>query len=143
MRCVAFALLLLAAAPARALDKQGGPRADSDGPIWEGFNLSGAVMLGVSLFNPSYGARPDNTGLTLMRYAAHVDIDLHGRLLSIPVDVNVFTDRLRGGIAVLAPSEFDIITGVTSTQDLGLISLEEGARVEHDRPVDKGTFTQT
>ncbi|MBK7857123.1 MAG: hypothetical protein IPJ65_00610 [Archangiaceae bacterium] len=133
----------MAALPAAALDKQGGPRSDSEGPQYQGFNFSGAVMLGASLYNPTYGARPDNTGLALFRYAAHFDVDLLGPLLSIPIDLNMFTDRTRSGAELFAPTEFDVIAGVTSTQDLGPISMEEGVRVEHDRPVDQGTFTQT
>src|SRR5689334_19130105 len=94
---------LLVALPAAALDKQGGPRAEGDGPQYRGFNVSGTVMLGAALYNPTYGARPDNTGLALFRYAGHVDVDLLGPLLSIPIDVNVFTDRTRAGAALFAP----------------------------------------
>lgn len=137
------ALIALVALPAAALDKQGGPRAASDGPQYRGFNLSGAVMLGAALYNPTYGARPDNSGLALFRYAGHLDIDILGPLLSIPIDVNVFTDRMRGGAELFAPSEFDVIAGITSLQSFGNISFEEGIRLEHDRPVDMGTFTQT
>ncbi len=135
-------LTLLIALPAAALDKQGGPREDGDGQA-SGFNVSGAVMLGAALYNPTYGARPDNTGLALFRYAGHLDVDILGPKLSIPIDVNVFTDRLRRGAEIFAPTEFDVIAGVTSTQDFGDLSMEEGLRVEHDRPVDEGTFTQT
>ena len=53
----------------------------------------------MSLYNPTYAARPDNTGLALFRYACHVDFDLIGRRLSIPIDINMFTDRLAIGFA--------------------------------------------
>jgi hypothetical protein len=110
----------------------------------DGFDLSGALLLGVSVINRSYAARPDNTGLTLMRYAGHADVDLIGRKLSIPLDVNMFTDKTREGVAVLAPTEFDVITGVTTTHPLTPGGdFELGARVEHDRPVDRGGFTQS
>ena len=142
-KAVVVAVVVMLALPALALDKQGGPRTDKGGPPWRGFNLSGAVMLGAALYNPTYGARPDNSGLALFRYAGHLDIDILGPLLSIPIDVNVFTDRTRGGAALFAPSEFDVIAGITSAQDFGDVSFEEGIRVEHDRPVDMGTFTQT
>jgi hypothetical protein len=78
-----------------------------------------------------------------LRYAAHADIDLIGSRLSIPIDLNMFTDRDQPGIAVLKPTELDLITGVTSTWPLGPGALEIGSRVEHDRPIDQGTFTQT
>jgi hypothetical protein len=132
--------------PARALDKQGsahGGAVSSEDPT-SGFDVSGALLLGVSLINRTYAARPDNTGLTLMRYAGHADVDLIGRKLSIPVDVNMFTDKTRQGLAVFAPTELDVITGVTTTHSVTAGGdLELGARVEHDRPIDRGGFTQS
>ncbi len=136
-------LLALAAGTSFALDKQGSAHGGAVGSEDTSFNLSGALMLGISLYNPSYAARPDNTGLALLRYGGHFDVDIFGRLLSIPLDVSFFTDSTRLGGLVLLPTEFDFITGVTSTFGLGPGDLEVGARVEHDRPVDMGTFTQT
>ena len=90
---------------ALALDKQGsahggqvGDQGDDDG-----FDIEGALMMGVALVNTSYAARPDNTGLALMRYALHADIDLVGRKLSVPLDINLFTDRERSGAKKLSP----------------------------------------
>ena len=136
-------MIALVATTTWALDKQGSAHGGAVGEVDTGFNLSGALMLGVSLYNPSYAARPDNTGLALLRLGGHFDVDLIGRLLSIPIDVSFFSDSTRPGALVLAPTEFDFITGVTSTFALGPGDLEVGARVEHDRPVDMGTFTQT
>jgi len=82
-----------------------------------GFDIEGTFLYGISLYNPSYAARPANTGLTLFRYAFHADIDLIGRRLSIPVDLNMFTDKTRSGLRKLVPSEGDVITGLTSTWD--------------------------
>ncbi|MES1184650.1 MAG: hypothetical protein ABUL60_12625 [Myxococcales bacterium] len=127
-----------------ALDKQGSAHGGQVGGGANEFNVSGAAMLGASLYNPSYAARPNNTGLALFRYALHLDVDLLGRLLSIPIDVNVLTDRERKKALVFAPSELDLIGGLTSTNSLTRgFDLELGARVEHDRPVDRGNFTQT
>lgn len=135
---------LCVSSPARALDKQGSAHnGEVSGAASEGFNVSGAALYGVSLYNPSYAARPDNTGLTLFRYAGHADIDLIGRSLSIPIDVNMFTDKERDGAGVLAPTEGDIIAGVTSTTDVWPGALEAGVRFEHDRPLDRGGFSQT
>jgi hypothetical protein len=131
---------------AHALDKQGSAHGGDVGGAESGFNVSGSGMLGVSLFNPSYAARPNNTGLALFRYAAHADFDLIGRNLSIPLDLNMFTDRERKGVAIFAPSEFDIIIGLTTTQTMTKATdLELGARVENDRPVTGpgGGYTQT
>lgn len=125
-----------------ALDKQGSAHGGEVGET-TGFGLSGSFMLGSALYNPSYAARPDNSGKALLRYAGHADIDLIGAKLSIPLDINFFTDRLRGGVGAIAPSEFDVIGGVTSTWNVGSSAFEFGARIENDRPVDQGDYTQT
>jgi hypothetical protein len=130
-------------ASAWALDKQGSAHGGQVGGSAKEFNVSGSATLGASLYNPTYAARPDNTGLALFRYALHLDVDLLGRYLSIPIDVNVFTDRLRHKFAVFAPSELDLIGGLTSTNGLAKgLDLEIGARVENDRPVDRGMYNQ-
>jgi hypothetical protein len=136
-------VIALTSRPVSALDKQGSAHGGGIGGESEGTNVSGSLMLGSALYNPTYAARPDNTGHALLRYAARADIDLIGSRLSIPIDVNVFTDRDQPGIAVMKPTELDIIGGVTSTWPLGGGAIEVGSRVEHDRPVDQGTFTQT
>jgi hypothetical protein len=133
---------LLFALQASALDKQGGPREGSAEPS-KTFDLSGSLTFGVAPYNPSYAARPDNTGIALFRYGAHVDVDLIGQYLSIPLDVNFFTDAQRPGILVLAPTEFDVIAGLSSAFKAGPGTASFGIRMEHDRPIDQGTFTQT
>ncbi len=140
IRASAFALssaviLVLAASPCRALDKQGSAHDGDIAGSNSGFDVSGSATLGVSLYNPTYAARPDNTGLTLMRYALHSDVDLIGRRLSIPIDVNMFTDRKLGGAKALVPTELDFISGVTSTWPLGPGALELASRLEHDAQV--------
>lgn len=131
-------------APAWGLDKQGSAHGGQVGGGAKEVNVSGSVMLGASLYNPTYAARPDNTGHALFRYALHLDIDLLGRYLSIPIDVNMFTDRERKKAAIFAPSELDLIAGLTTTHALSRgLDVEAGARVENDRPVDRGNFQQT
>jgi hypothetical protein len=126
-----------------ALDKQGSAHGGQVGGSAKEFNISGSGTLGASLYNPTYAARPDNTGLALFRYALHLDVDLLGRYLSIPIDLNVFTDRQKKKLAIFAPSELDLIGGLTSTNGLSKgLDLEVGARVENDRPVDQGTYNQ-
>lgn len=100
------------------------------------------MLLGTAFYNPSYAARPDNTGLAFMRYGAHADIDLIGRRLSIPIDLNFFTDRERGGALIFVPTEGDIITGATSTWGLGSGALELGLRYERDMPLDRKGLVQ-
>lgn len=132
-----LAAWLLAAPRAFALDKQGSAHGGQLGGAGSGFNVSGALSAGVAVYNPSYAARPDNTGLALMRYAAHVDLDLIGQRLSIPIDVNMFTDKEREGAKKFAPTELDLIGGVTSTWPVGKGAVEVGTRYEEDRPVDR------
>lgn len=131
---------------ALALDKQGSAHGGQVGGGAREFNVSGSGMLGASLYNPTYAARPNNSGLALFRYALHLDVDLLGRQLSIPIDVNMLTDRQRKGAGIFAPSELDLIGGLTSTNSLTRgFDLELGARVENDRPVDGrgGSYQQT
>lgn len=135
---------LSVASSAHALDKQGSAHGGTIEPTEDaGFDVSGSVFLGSALYNPSYAARPDNSGLALLRFGAHADIDLIGRRLSIPLDVNFFSDRERSGLGVLAPSEGDFIGGLTSTWPVGAGALELGARGEHDQPIDRGGMTQS
>ena len=141
---VVFWSVALTSSSSYALDKQGSAHGgqvggDGDG----GFNVAGSLMLGSAIYNPTYAARPDNSGRALLRYAGHADIDVIGRKLSFPIDVNMFTDRQRSGLEVLAPTELDLIAGVTTTWSLGPGDIELGSRVEHDRPIDQGTFTQS
>lgn len=128
--------------PAAALDKQGSAHGGNVGGTESGFGVSGSAGIGASIYNPTYAARPDNTGLALMRYFAHWDVDLIGEKLSIPLDVNMFTDRERTGALLFAPTELDVIEGLTSTWHLGPGAIEFGARGEIDAPLDKGSYSQ-
>jgi hypothetical protein len=128
---------------AHALDKQGSAHGGAVEGENSGFDVSGDLGLGVAFYNPTYAARPDNTGLALMRYTLHADVDLIGRRLSIPIDINVFSDRTRRGGLIFAPSELDFIGGVTSTWGVGPGALELGIRAETDRNVDRGNYSQT
>lgn len=128
---------------AEALDKQGASHKYSSANS-EDMSISGSVSVGSSVYNKSYAARPDNSGLALLRYAAHSDFDILGPKLSIPLDLNMFTDRTDGNNHYFTPSELDIITGVTSTRKVGEGQLEIGARYEDDRPLNsKSNFKQT
>lgn len=140
---IAATIACMAPRGAHALDKQGSAHGGALAGSDSGFAIAGALSSGIALYNPSFAARPDNTGLSFLRYAGHLDIDVIGRRLSFPLDVNVVTDRTRGGLARAAPSELDVIGGVTSTWRLGPTAFEFGSRFQHERPVDRGTFAQT
>jgi hypothetical protein len=129
--------------PAHALDKQGSAHGGDVAGSERGFGLSGSLLAGAALYNPTYAARPDNSGLMLGRIAPHFDVDLIGSRLSVPIDLNVFTDRQRAGLGKIAPSELDVIGGLTTTWPIGPSALEVGARFERDMPVDKRSLTQS
>lgn len=132
------------AGAASALDKQGSAHGGSVSGAESGVAITGSVLGGVAFYNPSYAARPDNTGRALGRVAPHFDFDLIGRRLSIPLDLNVFTDGMRSGVGALVPSELDVITGLTTTWALAMpLALEFGARVERDMPVDRTGLEQS
>jgi hypothetical protein len=142
---IANALLsvLATAGAAHALDKEGSAHAGRVGGSDEGFAISGSLLGGVALYNPTYAARPNNSGLTLARLAPHLDVDLIGSRLSIPIDLNMFTDRTRSGLGKLAPSELDAIGGVTTTWPIARTALELGVRYEIDSPVDRSGRSQS
>ena len=134
---------LLGPGSAHALDKQGSANRGEVGGADSGFGVAGSVLFGAAIYNPTYAARPDNTGHALLRLAGHLDVDLIGARLSIPIDVNFFSDRDRSGLGKILPSEFDIIAGLTSTWPVARGALEFGVRAEGDFPVDQGTKTQS
>jgi hypothetical protein len=126
-----------------ALDKQGSAHSGQLAGEDSGFELSGSTLLGAALYNPSYAARPDNSGRALMRVAQHLDIDLIGERLDIPIDLNLFTDRTLSGLNRFRPSEFDVIAGLASTWPLGeALAVEFGARGERDMPLDRAGLVQ-
>src|SRR5262245_11490893 len=89
---LAVLILCTVSSSAHALDKQASAHAGQVAGSDHGIALTGSVLAGVALVNPSYAARPDNTGHALVRFAPHIDFDLIGTRLSIPVDVNLFSD---------------------------------------------------
>jgi hypothetical protein len=114
----------------------------------ESVNVSGNALVGYSFYNPSYGARPDNSGFALARYATHLDIDVptnqNNWNLSFPIDANMFTDRLSSGLNILRPSELDLFGGITETHSFTKGSkFEIGIHAEEDRPLSSATSYET
>src|SRR5438067_1771428 len=127
---------MLAAVLALALhvDKQA-PAHPGEPDDADGVSLSGGVSLGVLPYNPSYAARPDNSGLALLRYAPHFELSLLDDLVSLIADFTFFTDRA----SPLAPSELDLAFEVALRH--GAWELHLG--YERDLPVDRGGLVQT
>ena len=98
-------IMLLAAcftgSPASALEKYGRPLPSMEQPegqrpeedtLFSGYFLAAAFMK-----NPTFAARPDNTGLVGLRHMLHLETDLYRQYLTFYMDQNFFSDRTRGG----------------------------------------------
>lgn len=134
-------VLLLLATPALALNKQGLPspatsEVEAQGPE-PAANVSGYVFAGAMVYNPSYAARPDNTGHALGRTGAHVDVDLFGKRAGLTYDVNIFSNR--DGRNELRPTEQDHIVGVLGRWR----AFDAGGHWEADMPADRPGLTQS
>lgn len=120
--------------PAYALNKQGARSDDAAGPD-PLFNVSGYVFSGIFLFNPTYAARPGNSGLAFGRFGLHVDVDLYHRWLTLSYDENTFTDRSSASPGWYRPSEDDHIVGLLTNVPLPHdFSLSLAAHYEIDLP---------
>jgi hypothetical protein len=100
-----------------------------------GGDISGAATLGWFVYNPSYAARPDNTGRALLRYAFHVTLQYTERFF-VALDATFFTDRRSNAVA---PSELDF------TPEIGaklIDGLDLHLAYERDMPIDQGSLVQ-
>lgn len=137
--CVSvLAFLLLLPAPALALNRQGQPTAPGDDaelpPL---MNFSGYAFAGGLFYNPSYAARPDNSGRALLRVGLHADLDLFRKYLTVTYDANVFTDR--DSPQWYRPSEHDHIVGLLARWRM----LEAATHYEADLPADRPGAAQS
>ena len=99
-------------------------------------DVSGWLTLGWFAYNPSYYARPDNTGLALFRYAAHAELSLLNDLISVGLDATTFTDRKAPN--PLRPSELDL----TPELIFHKAAYEVHLAFEVDTPLDQSGLTQ-
>jgi hypothetical protein len=97
--------------------------------------LGGYFLTAGFVFNPSFTARPDNTGLVGMRHMVHLETDLYKHYFTFYTDQNFFSDRTHGWIKL---SEWDTTYGIT-----GLVE-HWGWRVQYERdaPFDKNGLKQ-
>jgi hypothetical protein len=134
----------MGARPAYALEKYGRPlpalEADKDGPTPNGREeeeslIGGYFLSSAFVSNPSFTARPDNTGLVGLRHMLHLETDLFKQYLTVYTDQNFFSDRTNGWIKL---SEWDDTYGLT-----GLVG-HWGWRVqyERDKPLDRRGLQQ-
>jgi len=142
-RAFIFSSLILAGpavwpSDAPALEKYGRPLPafeDANGREAEESLFAGYLLTGVFASNPSFAARPDNTGLVGMRHMLHLETDLYKQYLTFYTDQNFFSDRTNGWIEL---SEWDgtyALTGVVGRFNWRL-------QYEHDAPIDRKGITQ-
>jgi hypothetical protein len=132
--------LMAGAAPCLALEKYGRPLPSMDDPGEAGREaeeslFGGYFLTAAFVSNPTFAARPDNTGLVGLRHMLHLETDLYKQYLTFYTDQNFFSDRTRGWIEL---SEWDgtyAFTGVLNRFGWRL-------QYERDAPLDKSGIKQ-
>ena len=134
-------LLLILPRPVWALEKYGRPLPSMEQPKTEAEReaeeslFGGYLLTAPFISNPSFAARPDNTGLVGMRHMIHLETDLYKQYLTFYTDQNFFSDRKNGWIEL---SEWDSTYALT-----GLID-RFGWRIQYERdaPLDRSGIKQ-
>jgi len=124
-----------------ALEKYGRPLpsmddADQDTEAAEESLIGGYFLTAAFVRNPTFAARPDNTGLVGMRYMGHFETDLYKQYLTFYTDQNFFSDRTNGWIEL---SEWDGTYGITGVVD----HFNWRMQYERDAGLDRKTITQS
>lgn len=137
---IASALLCVWTGHGLALEKYGRPlpeleAGDENGQAAEETLFGGYLLTGAFPYNPTFAARPDNTGLVGMRYMLHLETDLYKQYLTFYTDQNFFSDRTNGWIEL---SEWDGTYALTGT--LGYFNWR--LQYERDAPLDRSGTTQ-
>ena len=100
-----------------------------------GGDVTGRMTLGWFAYNPSYAARPDLTGLALLRYGLHVEVSFWDRHAAFALDVVSFADRRRNA---MIPSEVDLTPDLIARDG----NFELHLAFAWDMPVDRGGLVQ-
>ena len=64
--------------PLPSMEKQGEEAREAEETLFGGYLLAAPFVS-----NPTFAARPDNTGLVGMRYMAHLEVDLYNSLVAL------------------------------------------------------------
>jgi hypothetical protein len=137
--------LLACPNPAAALEKYGRPlpaigEVQEEGVAHpeehEDHWVRGYLLSSVLVDNPTFAARPDNTGLAGLRYMVHVETDLYKEYLQFYTDQNFFSDRKKGWITL---TEWDQTYAFTGSWN------NWGWRVQYERdaPLDRSGTKQS
>lgn len=97
--------------------------------------IGGYLLSGAFINNPSFTARPDNTGLVGLRHMIHLERDLYKQYVTFYTDQNFFSDRTKGWIKL---SEWDMtyaFTGIVGHWNWRL-------QYERDAPLDRSGLKQ-
>lgn len=126
---------------ALALEKYGRPLPSMEEPEQDGREeeetlFGGYLLTGAFVKNPSFAARPDNSGLVGMRHMLHLETDLYKQYLTFYTDQNFFSDRTDGWIKL---SEWDGTFAFTGVLD----RLNWRLQYERDAPLDRSGIKQT
>jgi len=140
---LALSIIGLLASPSLslALEKYGRPLPSMEQPddaaareaeetLFGGYFLTAAFVS-----NPTFAARPDNTGLVGLRHMLHLETDLYKQYLTFYTDQNFFSDRTKGWITL---SEWDGTYAFTGLIDRWGWRLQ----YERDAPLDKSGIIQ-
>lgn len=123
-----------------ALEKYGRPlpsldASDNDERAAEETLFGGYFLTGAFVSNPTFAARPDNTGLVGLRHMLHLETDIYKQYLTFYTDQNFFSDRTNGWIQL---SEWDgtyAFTGIVNR-------LGWRVQYERDAPIDRNGIKQ-
>jgi len=120
--------------PLPSLEVQGEADRASDREAEETL-FGGYFLTSAFVSNPTFAARPDNTGLVGLRHMLHLETDLYKQYLTFYTDQNFFSDRTKGWITL---TEWDMTYALT-----GLID-RWGWRIQYERdaPLDRSGTKQ-
>ena len=123
-----------------ALEKYGRPlpsleAVDEESREEEETLFGGYLLTGAFVKNPSFAARPDNSGLVGLRHMVHIETDLYKQYLTFYTDQNFFSDRTDGWIKL---SEWDATVAFTGV--VGRFNWR--LQYERDAPLDRSGIKQ-
>ena len=118
-------LLVLMAGRAWALEKKGYTLQETGGYLYFGDFVS----------NPSFAARPDNSGLVLLKYGLHLDLQPI-TWLTFSYDSNFFSDKQASN--EVRPSEWDNHVALAAQWK----AVEVSVHYERDAPADRDGLVQ-
>jgi hypothetical protein len=144
IRVQAILWILLVASPADALEKYGRPLPSMEtgqagqtpnGREEEETFLGGYLLTAPFISNPSFTARPNNTGLVGMRHMVHLETDLYKQYLTFYTDQNFFSDRKKGWIKLTEWDDTYALTGIVD-------HFSWRVQYERDKPLDQSGLQQ-